>query len=122
MFNSNDAVSAGMVETILSADLSDEWAERIERIVDTEFGHNIDERDVLFVKWRIMQSFNNQAVGIIQRMDDDIIREFWTGKLADHKARIDEVKSALDVARVSEGTTPPAWHSDMSAYFANGGK
>ena len=119
MFNANDAVSAGVVEKILSADVSDEW---VENVVETEFGPNIDERDVLFVKWRIMQSFNSQAAGMIQRMEDDIIREFWTEKLAEHKARIAEVKSTLDVVRVSQGNTLPAWHNDMAAYFTNGGK
>lgn len=117
MFNVNDAVSAGVVEKVLSIDVSDEW---VESVVETEFGPNIDERDVLFVKWRIMQNFNSQAAGIIHRMEDDIIREFWTEKLAEHKARIAEVKSALDVVRVPHGNTLPAWHNDMTGYFTNG--
>lgn len=115
-FSYNDAVNAGVIEKILSTDVSDEW---ITELVEAEFGKNIDERDTSYVKLQILRTLHHKAFDLARLMENESTRDFWMKEVKKNSAKIDELREKRSEITLSLRGTVPAWYDDMDGYLGH---
>lgn len=115
-FSYNDAVNAGVIEKILSTDVSDEW---ITELVEAEFGKNIDERDTSYVKIRILSTLHHKAFDLARLIENESTRDYWMKEVKKNSAKIDELWKKRSENTLSLKGTVPAWYDDMDGYLGH---